>query len=135
MSAIFDKSLRSVAKPALEIHGFKFDGRRRFNRAQNGKEVGIEFQLGQRFMEGKFTVNLVIGEKTDRLGTIRETRFSRFVNRLFGSFDPWWKGIFLPKDKWWNLSNSESQMDKSILEAVACIEKHGLPWLYRKTAT
>lgn len=135
MRAIFDKSLRSVAKPVLEKHGFKFDGRRKFSRTLNGKEIGIEFQLGQRFMKGKFTVNLTIGEQTYRLGIIRETPFSRFINRMFGNFDPWWKGIFLPKDKWWKLSNSETQMEKTIMEAIVCIEKHGLPWLNRKTAT
>lgn len=135
MRTIFDKSLRTVAKPALEKHGFKFDGRRRFNRIQNGKEISIEFQLGQRFMQGKFTVNIAIGEQATRLGIVRETKFSRFVNRLFGSFEPWWKCIFLPKDKWWKLGKSASRMDKSIVAAVSCIEKHGLPWLYRKTAT
>ena len=135
LSSHFDKSLRKIAKPALEKYGFIFDGRRRFNKIQNGKAVGIEFQLGQRFMAGKFTVNLVMGEKNIRLGIIRETRFSRFVNRLFGNFDPWWKGVFLPKDKWWKLSKSESRMDGSISEAVTCIEKHGLPWLYRQAST
>lgn len=135
MSVIFDKSLRSVAKPAFEKHGFKFDGRRKFSCILNGKDVGVEFQLGQRFMEGKFTVNLTIGEKMDRLGIVRETHLSRFINRMFGNFNPWWKGIFLPKDKWWKVSKSEAQMDRTILEVISCIERHGLPWLNRKTAT
>lgn len=121
--------------PALEKHGFKSDGHRKFSRILNGKEIGIEFQIGQRFMEGKFTVNLAIGEKTQRLGIVRETQLSRLVNRMFGGYDPWWKGIFLPKDKWRKISKSESQIDKTILETVECIEKHGLPWLNRNTAT
>jgi hypothetical protein len=131
MRSAFDKALRRVAKPALEGHGFKFDGRRTFRRVADGKNVGIEFQLGTRFMHGRFTVNLLTGEKSARLGIVRETRWSRFVNRMFGTYDPWWKGILLPNDKWWKLRATEARMDATLRQVVAMIEEHGLPWLTR----
>jgi hypothetical protein len=134
MSSVFDKSLRTVVKPALEKHGFKFNGRREFNRTRNGQDVGIKFQLGQRFMQGEFTVNLAIGEKFARLGTVRETNWARFVNRVFGARDPWWKGIFLPKDKWWKLCDTETRMEETLRQVVEMIEQHGLPWLERSTS-
>jgi hypothetical protein len=131
MKSVFDKALRRVAKPALEAHGFKFDGRRTFRRDADGKSIGIEFQLGTRFMAGRFTVNLLNGERFARMGTVRETRWSRFVNRMFGTYNPWWKGILLPKDKWWKLRATEARMDATLRQVVVMIEEHGLPWLTR----
>lgn len=83
-------------------------------------------------MEGKFTINLICENTTVRLGVIRQTPFSRMVNRLFGNFNPWWKGLLLPHDKWWKIGITENDMKKSFNKALQCLENHGLMWFCSK---
>jgi hypothetical protein len=126
----FDKSLRAVARPALEKHGYAFDGRRRFVRQTgSGKDLVIEFQLGVRSAQGRFTVNLIAGDQRARLAMLRPSPAARVVERLLGDRDPWWKGIFLPKDRWWPVSSRQPQMDAAVGETIAAIEAYGLSWL------
>ncbi|HBH35898.1 MAG TPA: hypothetical protein DDW45_05865 [Gammaproteobacteria bacterium] len=54
----FDKSLKAIARPALEKHGYTFDGKRKFIRKiKNGKELAIEYQVGVRTNAIKLTHN------------------------------------------------------------------------------
>ena len=131
MRPVFDKSLRKVAKPALEQHGFAFNGSRDFVKQLGGKEVKVSFQLGQRGMAGKFTVNLIIDGESERLGCVRLTKWSRAIDLLFGKYDPWWKGIFMPKDKWWKLDEFDAYMNQTMRKVLLMLEKQGLPWLER----
>lgn len=129
MSPEFNKSLRKVAKPQLESLGFKFDGRRRFTKAdKNGGVQIIEYQVGTRATQGRFAVNLISGERFVRLAMIRPTPMSKFVNRLFGDYDAWWKGIFLPKDDWWKISPFQNEMDSIIDKTVADLKAYGISW-------
>ncbi|HPF31367.1 MAG TPA: hypothetical protein PLO25_03655, partial [Candidatus Saccharibacteria bacterium] len=78
--------------------GFKFDGKRRFTKAdKNGRKQIIEYQVGTRTMQGWFAINLISGDRAIRLAMIRPTLISKFVNWLFRDYDPWWKGIFFQK--------------------------------------
>lgn len=130
MGPEFNKSLRRVAKPELESLGFRFDGKRRFTKtAPNGKEVIIEYQVGIRGMQGRFTVNLVAGERFERLAMIKPTFLSKRVHRLFGDYDPWWKGLFLPKDDWWAISPFQKEMNSIMGKTVAALKSYGITWL------
>ena len=129
MGPEFNKSLRKIAQPELESLGFKFDGKRRFTKVdREGNEQIIEYQVGKRMMQGRFAVNLISGERFERLATIKPTIMSRLMNKLFGDFDPWWKGIFLPKDDWWKISPFQKEMDSIVGESVADLKSYGISW-------
>lgn len=130
MDPEFNKFLRNVAKPELEPLGFKFDGKRRFTKVgHKGNELIIEYQVGTRAMQGRFAVNLISGERFERLAMIKPTLISKLVNRLFGDSNPWWKGIFLPKDNWWKISPSQKEMDSILGKTVADLKSYGIAWL------
>lgn len=129
MGREFNKSLRKVAKPALEPLGFMFDGKRRFTKADdNGGEQIIEYQVGTRATQGRFAVNLISGERFVRLAMIRPTFMSKFVNWLFGDYDPWWTSFFLPKDDWWKISPFQKEMDSIVIKTVADLKSYGIAW-------
>jgi hypothetical protein len=126
----FNKSLKNIVKPALELEGFKFDGKHRFTKTSPlGNELIIEYQVGVRAAQGTFTVNLIVGENFERLAMIKPTLFSMWVNKLFGTYDPWWKGIFLPKDKWWKISPFQKEMDSIVAKTVAELKSYGIAHL------
>lgn len=118
MGPEFNKSLRKIAQPELESLGFKFDGKRRFTKVdREGNEQIIEYQVGKRMMQGRFAVNLISGERFERLATIKPTIMSRLVNKLFGDFDPWWK-----------ISPLQKEMDSIVGESVADLKSYGISW-------
>lgn len=130
MGPEFDRSLRCVARPALDAAGFEFDGRRRFVKVDaQGEGLVIEYQVGVRAMQGRFAVNLIVHGRTERLAMHRPTLMSRLVERLFGDYDPWWKGIFLPKDDWWRISPFQKEMDAVVAKTVKDLEAYGIAWL------
>jgi hypothetical protein len=59
-STTFDQELRAVVLARLRDHGFAFDGSRTFRRALGGGAIAhvVNFQLGQRSLQGRFAVNL-----------------------------------------------------------------------------
>ncbi len=129
MGPEFNKSLREVAKPKPESMGFIFDGKRRFTKAGvNGGEQIIEYQVGTRAMQGRFTVNLISGDRVARLAMIRPTPMSKFVNWLFRDYDPWWKGIFLPKDDWWKISPFQKEMNSIVQKTANDLNSCGIAW-------
>ena len=91
----------------------------------------VNFQLGQRGMEGKFTVNLIIDGESERLGCVRISKWSRAVDLLFGKYDPWWKDILMPKDKWWKLDEFDAYMNQTMRKVLLMLETQGLPRLER----
>lgn len=136
MGPEFNKSLRKVAKPELESLGFIFDGKRRFTKVgRDGHEQIIEYQVGTRATQGQFAVNLISGERFERLAMIRPTLMSKLVNWLFGDYDPWWKGIFMPKDDWLQVSSFQKEMDSIITNTVADLELFGISWFDRENGT
>ena len=136
MKKEFDNSLKSVVQPALEKHGFFFDGKRQFiKEGKNGRKLAIEYQVGVRAAQGTFTVNLILGESSERLNMIKPTLLSKIVNTILGEYEPWWKCIFLPKDKWWRISPFQYEMDSILSKTVKELEDYGLSWLERNNAT
>jgi uncharacterized protein DUF4304 len=67
LARAFSENLRKLVVPALTEAGFAFDGSRTFRRLPSGSPCVqiINFQLGQRFMEGRFTVNLAVYNPED----------------------------------------------------------------------
>ncbi|MCF6226712.1 MAG: hypothetical protein L3J22_10500 [Xanthomonadales bacterium] len=129
MSPEYNKSLRRVTKPQLEALGYEFDGKSRFTKiGSKGNAYVIEYQLGTRSMQGQFTVNLISGERLERLAMISPTLMSKLVDKIFGGFDPWWKGIFLPKDYWWEISPFQKEMDSIIQKTVTDLKTYGISW-------
>ncbi|KAA3641150.1 MAG: DUF4304 domain-containing protein [Proteobacteria bacterium] len=129
----FDKSLRDVVKPYLENQGYSFNGKRDFSAIVNGQNSVITFQKGLRGLAGTFTVNLSVEEKTERLGTIRINSWSIFINKFFGDKESLLKAVFLPKDKWWKISENQINMNKTMNDVVKMISDHGLNWIEHNT--
>ncbi|WP_354549945.1 DUF4304 domain-containing protein [Rhodanobacter soli] len=140
----FDRALREIAVPALSAHGFKFDGSRTFRRLSQDRSVSelVNFQLGQRSMSGKFTVNLGVYADGDspgisadqakehdcaparrtRLGPLIPTRFPALAKLPYIGF------LFGPGDKWWSCSDDATQMGLVMPVVVNKIIQCGLPW-------
>ncbi len=142
---IFNGILRSDVKPFLTNKGFEFDNSRTFRRA-SGKNNQIEiinFQLGVRSMEGKFTVNLGVYEPTDdqkfdlqkvmphdcadfaqaRLGEIIPAKLNNFNNMPILGF------FFGQSDRWWRFTEDEFKTKKNMQAVVDILNKYGLNWL------
>lgn len=144
-TAAFDRTLRAIAVPALAPHGFRFDGRRTFRRVSDDGRVCriVNFQLGQRSMEGKFTANLAVfvdGDAADiapdrahesdcrwdrrtRIGALMPQRFPRLIGLPFVGF------LFGTRDTWWPFSDDEARAAAAVASAVEAIAAHGLDWL------
>lgn len=126
---VFEKSLSKLVIPALEQHGFVFNGRRDFIKPYGQSEAKINFQLGQRGMAGKFTVNLIVDGASERLGCVRKTKWSRTIDLVFGNYNPWWKDVFMPKDKWWKLDEFDSYMNRTMNRVLFILVTDGMAWL------
>ena len=144
-SVTFDKALREASVPALARFDFAFDGSRTFRLvAPDRKSVQIiNFQLGQRSLSGKFTVNLGVFldadepgtdpskatesacpfERRSRLGLVRPVLFPRLAER------PYLWLFFGAKDKWWTFSSELPLTLRQVAAATDSITSYGLPWL------
>jgi len=143
--AAFDAALRAIASPALAVHGFRFDGSRTFRRVHaDGRTAAIvNFQLGQRSMEGLFTINLGVYVEGDCNGitaaTAKEFHCTAERRTRLGPLMPGWMPaladlpwvgiVFGSRDRWWRLTDDPARMHASMTIVVACIADHGLPWL------
>jgi hypothetical protein len=144
-TSAFDHALREIAVPALSNHGFMFNGGRTFRRVSvDGRTCQIiDFQLGQRSMEGKFTINLGVFVEGDqpglstqranvddcrfeqrrRIGTLIPLRFPTLASL------PWIGFLFGTPDKWWRLSAEPSHINAALSAAVDELINRGLSWL------
>ena len=144
-TSAFDDALRKVAVPALSGYGFTFNAGRTFRRVStDGLSCQIiDFQLGQRSMEGKFTINLGVFVEGDqpglsvsraslddchfgrrrRIGTLIPLRFPTLASL------PWIGFLFGTPDKWWRFSADPSQTNAALSAAVDDLIIRGLGWL------
>jgi hypothetical protein len=138
----FTANLRQVLASSLAQQGFAFDGERVFRRPVTSSCVQlIDVQLGDRFMEGKFTINLAIyehgesrmdpmrareyhcpPERRQRLGLLVPSRW-RALARL-----PMIGLFFGPKDIWWPARGAHG-----LERAREALLAYGLTWLERHT--
>jgi hypothetical protein len=124
MHPAFERSLKQIVKPALEECGFTPRKTREFVLDGRGR---IEFQLGVRFMAGKFTVNIIIGEQSHRIGQLRATRWTRLMDRMFGTKPSLLKGLLMPKDKWWPLAADQAGMDRTMKDVLERLLRDAVP--------
>jgi len=149
-SDTFDECLVKLVNPQLSGVGFKYDRSRTFRRLVNNDTAVeiINFQLGQRRLEGKFTVNLgVLSENEarekgielskafpyscqfqDRIGCVLPPKSERlkdirYLGMIFGSHDKWWR---FSADKEFTLRQLGDVCDKII--------NYGIPWLEARSA-
>lgn len=139
---IFERTLRKIEKPALETLGFKFDQRRTFRKTLvDGTSWEVRFQWGVRFMQGEFTVNLAHyrpGESSphqERIGAVRDTRWVRILAWLFPDPRSIWRTLLGPRDKWWRLSASEAEAERTHRKIVSIIECDAIQWFLSKGGT
>jgi hypothetical protein len=128
MRPAFERSLKLIVKPALEQCGFTPHKSREFVLDGHGR---IEFQLGVRFMAGKFTVNVIIGNELKRLGELRETSWTRLMDRIFGMKPTFLKTLLMPRDKWWPLSEDQATMDGTMNDVLDRLLRDAVPRIQR----
>ena len=151
-SRTFNSVLRAVVVPRLQERGFKFDGNRNFRRfLPDGSIEIINFQLGDRFMSGRFTVNLGIFRPRDatldpafELRTVKEyhcpdgrrARLGTLIPRALASWDnlPELGFLFRPRDRWWRFSTNEERTNRSLQTAMRTLDAHAFPWFEQRRA-
>lgn len=142
---IFNDCLREIVKPNLGNLGFKFDNSRTFRRIRdNAIEAEIiNFQLGLRSLEGKYTVNLGVYQLNDNNTTKLEKALPHDCNceaesRIGALIPP--KIEFLKNtpvlgyffgspDKWWKFSNDHVSTRTNLEIVNKYIIRFGIPWL------
>jgi hypothetical protein len=132
MRPAFERSLKQIVKPALEECGFTPQKTRKFVLDGHGR---IEFQLGVRFMAGKFTVNVIMGNESHRIGQLGDTPWTRLMNRIFGMKPRLLKDLLMPKDKWWSLTEDQVKMDRTMREVLDRLMRDAVPRIQRHAAT
>jgi hypothetical protein len=141
----FTRRLREEAAPALAELGFVFDGSRTFRRfpAHRACVQIINYQLGERFMSGRFTVNVAVYDPArcvaqvdakkalehhcaaplrQRVGLLIPSRL-RPLERL-----PIVGTLFRPRDTWWAADDATA-----IVAAMDAVVTYGLAWLEAHT--
>jgi hypothetical protein len=152
-SQTFNPALISVIVPALQQRGFVFDGSRTFRRAVGDAGILqlVNFQLGVRWLAGRFVVNLgvhvpgelSIGEqpaspaktrcyhcsqsRSERLGRLLPGRLPSLQGAPFLGF------LFGPRDIWWRHSWDKDVTEASLTKVLSLLDLHGIPWLERAT--
>jgi uncharacterized protein DUF4304 len=144
-ASAFSKSLRTLVVPALTGAGFAFDGSRTFRRFPAATPCAqiVNFQLGERFLEGKFTVNLGLYDPDEAAVRLEPAKAfehhcaARHRQRL-GFLLPRRPGalarvpivglLFRPRDAWWPAGDPTA-----IETARDAILAYGLPWLESQT--
>ena len=150
-ASAFDQALRRLAVEALQAEDFRFDRKRTFRRAVGPAVQIVNFQLGQRSMEGRFAVNLGVYLPGDALGTApdlapdqameyhcapqRRERLGRLLPRRLPALQdlPYVGLLFGPKDVWWPFSEDARATEASVARSLAALREYGLPWFARKT--
>lgn len=132
MRRAFERSLKQIVKPALVECGFTPQKTREFVLNGHGR---VEFQLGVRFMAGKFTVNVIVGNESHRIGQLRETPWTRLLHRIFGLKPTLLKDLLMPKDKWWPLTEDQGRMDRTMKEVLDRLMRDAVPRIQGHTST
>jgi len=148
-SGTFDQALRSAVRDALQGQSFVFDKRRTFRKVIGGGAAVqiINFQLGQRSLQGKFAVNLGVYVPGDlavnppdlkpedaleyHCAPGRRERLGRLIPRPLPALQhvPWLGALFGPKDLWWPFSEDTRLTETSIAAALDTLRQYGFRWL------
>jgi hypothetical protein len=142
-SETFEECLIEIVSPKLHNLGFIYDKSRTYRRLTNNQtrvEI-INFQLGQRRLEGKFTVNLGATSQDkirdielikayphncayqSRIGTVLPPK-SELLKDI-----PYLGMIFGSHDKWWQFSEDKEFTLRQVDDVFGHIINYGIPWL------
>ena len=142
-SETFDECLNEIVSPALDELGFEFDKSRTYRRLNTDKtrvEV-INFQLGQRRLEGRFTVNLGVtaSDQSEAVDLAKayphDCRFQTRIGPLLPPRSELLKNVpylgmfFGAHDKWWRFSEDKAFTSRQVEDVFDKIMTHGIPWL------
>jgi len=144
-SKALDECLAELVSPKLNDIGFDFDKSRTYRRIVNDKSVVeiINFQLGQRRLEGKFTVNLGVLSQDqaqakgvelkkaypyscqyqERIGCVLPPK-SELLKDI-----PYLEMIFGSHDRWWRFSADKEFTLRQVSDVCEKIISYGVPWL------
>jgi hypothetical protein len=144
----FNQTLRAVLRPVLDRHGFVFDRGRAFRNIDPGRGAVqiVHFQLGQRSLAGKFTVNLGVLKRGDSAEVGLEKAYPYHcpcgANTRLGHLLPATAPVlsklpllgflFASRDRWWRFSDDEAFTSRQLVLVTDLIVAHGLPWLQER---
>lgn len=151
---ILDAGIKEIVGPFLKERQFDYTPKTRTFRKTNPENECtwiIDFQVGQRFMEGRFTVNLAffypdlhseIKQESplaepreyhchpwnrERLGALRDTPITSFFKRFIKGSNHWFtQWLITSPDRWWKFSNNEPETRRSLKKVVKELKEHGL---------
>ena len=142
-SDTFADCLKEIVSPELAELGFRYDRSRtyrRLNPDQSSAEV-VNFQLGQRRLEGRFTVNLgatsgdIIGNgilsKIQSHNCLHQSRLGKVLpprSELLKDV-PYLGMMFGANDKWWRFTEDKEFTSRQVRDVLENILNHGIPWL------
>lgn len=142
--------VKEVVAPPLASMGFRYDGDRVFRRTVAREPFPsvqlVEFQAGQRWLSGRFTVNLGVysgprspspaepvvdplpshchPSMTTRLGLLRPGVWA-VMRAVFGP-DRMPLG-----DKWWPYGGDPQNVARTMNRVAKLVVRYGVPWLAR----
>ena len=132
----------------LARHGFDFDNSRSYRRIdrERGSVEVINFQLGQRSLEGRFTVNLgwLSREYANDVELARarvyQCRYQQRIGLLLPPRFAWATKLpvlgflFGARDRWWRFDADADFTREQLRRVTALLEAHAIPWLESRTA-
>jgi len=142
-----DRQLEAIARPALEPLGFIAGSRRAFRRvrpAEHGTLVHIvHFQVGIKWLAGKFTANLLVyhsafcphpGEVAPEDASFGDgflalwTRVAKLAPVQLSMIERLLRRTPEPDDRWWPQSETPADMAAVLHEVVALVVNHAPAW-------
>jgi hypothetical protein len=148
-----DAAIRAVLQPQLAELGFQYEASSRTFRKKVGECTQIvNFQVGLRSLEGRFTVNLGVFHpdvRTDtgtslmpqkprefhclarvRLAVLRDTPVTRLFRPFISKPDTslkWW--LITPSDSWWPFTADEAANSGQLTKLRGLLLTRGTSWL------
>jgi hypothetical protein len=145
----FHRQLKArIIDPYLSALGFVSVDKRVFHRHIDHEDTTtiqvVSFQLGERWLAGKFTVNLGVYNHDlrpcpwlDKVDFVDSGECGLELSKRLGFFVEPKRGLVAKllnrpvesDDHWWPLSPKETVMKKTLDGVRVLLETHGLPWL------
>ena len=140
---VLNRGIKEVLDADLRALGFRYDGASRTFRRSVGEFVQIiNFQAGQRSLEGRFTVNLGVfhpeyhdNGRDPGAKPLEYHCLVEFRSRIGGLIDSpilRFLGLPMPSDKWWPFSPDASQVRRELDRVKPLVLGKAVPWLERQ---
>jgi hypothetical protein len=142
-----DRQLTAVVRPALEPRGFMAGSHRSFRHIQPGAHGSlvhiVHFQVGIKWLVGKFTANLVVyhsafcphpGAVAPEAASFGDgflalwTRVAKLEPPRPSLIEKLLRRTPEAEDRWWPQSDNPAQMAGALREVLALVLKHAPAW-------